>query len=166
MFEGSITKETLAEAFGSEIHYNISNPDEDAACFPDGTYWVICTNWAAQVKRVFGSRCEIWGFSCEDNPGTDMEDEAEGHDFAIVDGRFLVDGWVLNVGALTEQTVFDLEDPDDLLVVKKIYGARSNWERLVEFETELEQEGEAMRVIAMTGTSFDIALAPTLQMTT
>jgi hypothetical protein len=101
----------LETLFGEEGRYGISYPDDDESVFPDGTASVFCTNWAGYVLRVLGERCSLHGFSVDDNPGSAIAVSSGGHDFALVDGRWIVDGWVKNVECMADHSVFDLEDP-------------------------------------------------------
>lgn len=100
---------------------------------PDGSSAVCCTNYARHILAVLspeGYRVELVGFANKDNPASlcaKEEYHPEGHDFAIVNERFLVDPWVRLVAAVEQQIVYDLDDPVDLEKATQIYGLRQNW---------------------------------------
>lgn len=99
------------------------------AVFPDGTPWAFCSNWAIDLQRRLGSeRVALFGFWAGDNPLSEVSKIADGHDFAIVDARYIVDGWLVNVEQLHKTGVFDLEDDNDLGMIFKFYGNPLTWE--------------------------------------
>ncbi len=135
MFDKMINKEILEAQFGNDDNYDIRFEENYGSLFPDGTSAVFCTNYAIQVQRLLPDHHVIVvGFSNEDNPDCDAAKEnwGDGHDFAIVDDRYLVDPWARLVEAVRDQIVYDLEDADDLLLVEKIYGPRKNWKMVKE----------------------------------
>lgn len=102
--------------------------------FPDMTSAVVCTNYAHQIARALYPRpVIIRGFANQDNPQSRVAREAihpGGHDFAIVEGRFLVDPWIRLVACAAEQIVYDLEDPVDATAVRDLYGPAKCWSDL------------------------------------
>lgn len=124
-----LNEERLHALFSVEEHYGTVHEDAgDGAQFEDGTRWSTCTNWAAYVIRALGRRAAMFGFDDEMNPGSSIADDYGGHDFAVVDGRYIVDGWVTNVAGMSERCVFDLQNPEHADEILKLYGDRSNWE--------------------------------------
>lgn len=145
-------KDRLEAQYGVEANFNVKDSDgHECACFPDGTAWAICTNWAHYVRRIEGDRAHIYGFFGEDNPEAEINRVADGHDFALVDGRYLVDGWVRHVEGVADRAVFDLEDADDAEAVKRIYGDRNLWERGEANEASIDREPAHERERAMAG---------------
>jgi N12 class adenine-specific DNA methylase len=109
---------------------------EDAdgqSVFPDGSSATICTDYAEQIrKKLEGHEVQIVGLANENNPDCAVVREAwhpGGHDFAIVDHRWLIDPWARLVGAYREQIVYDLRDPEDTRKVAEIYGDPLKWDR-------------------------------------
>lgn len=106
---------------------------DTASLMPDGTSAVCCTNYAHHVRRVLGDMgCEVAvvGFANEDNPTSRcaiVEYHPGGHDFAIVDDRYLIDPWVRLVAAVEDQIFYDLNDPADAAKARDIYGPRECW---------------------------------------
>ena len=52
----------------------------------------------------------------------------DGHDFAIVAERFVVDYWAFRIARLTGTPVFDMNNADELQVVRHLYGNEQTWE--------------------------------------
>ena len=94
---------------------------------PGGQTMSICTFSARHVAKLLGEG-ELYGFQVQNNPSvTDREIIlADGHDFLVVQGRYIVDPWYKFMGA-SEQGVFDLQDQADLPKLKAIYGDPANW---------------------------------------
>ena len=91
---------------------------------------VTCTSYACEVQEELGAaRVKVMGFFCDDNPGTAVETVCDGHDFAVVDGRFVVDGWIKLVEQISDRVAFDLASPADADEVARLYGDRTKWER-------------------------------------
>lgn len=114
-------------------HLGKGNGPDTASLMPDGTSAVCCTNYAHHVRNVLGDMgCEVAvvGFANEDNPTSRcaiVEYHPGGHDFAIVDDRYLIDPWVRLVAAVEDQIFYDLNDPADAAKAQDIYGPRECW---------------------------------------
>lgn len=129
--EGNLKKklnesQELEDQFGPSATYGIKGER-----FPDKSdaYNCNCTNYARQVYRAFPDRTVIWGFDYQSNPtSAAARYYTTGHDFAIVDGRWIVDGWVKNAVPLSDRTIFDLENPNDADEIRRLYGDRDKWE--------------------------------------
>ncbi len=130
-----VNKEILEARFGNDDNYDIEFDENYGSTFSDGTSVVFCTSFAIQVQRLLPDHHVIVvGFNNEDNNDCDAAREkwGDGHDFAIVDDRYLVDPWARLVAGVRDQIVYDLEDAGDLSLVKKIYGLRKNWKTVRE----------------------------------
>jgi hypothetical protein len=151
------------EWFGDESNYNIKSQrawaeggeDEEGtengpSLFPSGGQWFICTDWADYVRRAYGKRAKLFGFSCEDNPAPGLE-YFDGHDFALVDDRYIVDGWLPNVEGLHHSAVIDLKDPKEKEIVAKFYGNPKLWDRNIGREKQIDKETPEQRAKAMRG---------------
>lgn len=101
---------------------------------------VVCTGFADAIRRKLPHRVRVLGFMCRDNPkAVGIARLADGHDFAVVDGRYVVDPWLTEVesGRITVHTgevvdlggrgVFDLMDDDDADLVAALYGDPATW---------------------------------------
>lgn len=129
---------TLEE--GEQIWRELGDKGPDTTSyFPDGTYAVVCTNYAAQILYALPDRTQIMGFANVDNPTSRVAKEEihpGGHDFAVIDGRWLVDPWIRLVASEGDQICFDLHDEKDAAIVLRDYGPQSCWSRLPEAEDE------------------------------
>ena len=119
--------------------------------FPSGQSAVECTGYALAIKSKLGDRAKVYGFYGEDNPTSEIGKDAGGHDFAVVDGRYIVDPWLTDVWG-GKKGVFDLENPDDQPEIKRLYGDRATWSAGVQEEPprsfEGLLEGQSQRVLA------------------
>lgn len=109
----------------------LPDPKPDAYSeLPNGGSGVCCTDYARLVAQRLPGRVEIYGFHNEDNPTSRVAREeihSGGHDFAVVDSRWLVDPWLVLVASEGEQLVFDLLDPTDNTLIGDIYGPLECW---------------------------------------
>jgi hypothetical protein len=105
--------------------------DLGGASFSDtGRSAAECTGYACAIHKKLGvDRVEVFGFSDEENPTSSIAEAAGGHDFAVVDGRFIVDPWLTDVEGLGEKGVFDLENPEDIKLAEGFYGDSQKWNR-------------------------------------
>lgn len=136
---------------------------EDGWLFPDGTRSSVCTNWAVYVRRALGPRAQIWGFFCEDNPrATGMAALAEGHDFAVLDERWILDGWMMHVAGVFEDPIIDMQDRANHRALEVFYGERRGWERNLHLErcTDMESACQRSRAMAGVGAKGSAAIPP------
>lgn len=144
----------LNTMFGNPDNYSSFHDEEEGvSLFPDRSQSFICTNWAGYVRRVLGVRVAIMGFYGDSNPASSIGADFGGHDFALVDGRWIVDAWAVDLSC-HDRAVLDLEHPDHAEAIGKLYGDRSKWERNVEFEKGIDRETPDERETAMIGTNF------------
>jgi len=107
-------------------------PDAESI-MPNDSSAVCCTNYAVHIRSVLGAlghEVAVVGFANQDNPTSLCaieEFHPGGHDFAIVDQRYLVDPWVRLVAGVEDQIVYDLSLNEDAEKAAKIYGPRSCW---------------------------------------
>lgn len=97
---------------------------------PDGGSAVCCTDYASYIFNQLPGRVRIYGFANEDNPTSRVAREEihpGGHDFAVVDERYIVDPWPRLVPGVLDQMVFDLTDPKDQALALDVYGPRTCW---------------------------------------
>jgi hypothetical protein len=96
----------------------------------------ICTYVASAVKMLEGSNVKIYGFSIYNNPDAEYfsdEEGDEGHHFAVLDGRYILDAWIYNnyqdyqANIKFNRSVFDLENKEDKKIIKYLYGNRNKW---------------------------------------
>lgn len=152
-----LNAEVLERLFGKEENYGtVEECTGDGALWPDGTRWSTCTNWAHYCARVLGKRAQTLGFFDDDNPDSAVASDYGGHDFSLVDGRWIVDGWLREVACMSNRIVFDLENPDDAADIAKFYGDRNTWE---ESGDDPSQEDPSLREVALSSSLFSQIIA-------
>lgn len=68
------------------------------------------------------------GYASDDNPSARIGDRyTSGHDFAIVENRWIVDYWGWRCLALLRLPILDMEDKHDRLIINMMYGPRKYW---------------------------------------
>jgi hypothetical protein len=124
---------TLAELQGfilslcAEEEYE---PNEGVWTFRSGGSCSRCTDSALKVVTAFGGR--MVGYYASDNPTAAIgEPDCEGHDFAIVANRFLVDYWAYRIAGIADRPVFDMSDSDEYARVQMLYGNREAWSEIL-----------------------------------
>ena len=159
MTDIALDKQTLLALFQDEANFGICEDGRDGQMiFPDGTAAAMCTNWAIYVRRVLGDRAAIYGFGDDENPDSEIAQTCGGHDFALVDDRFIVDPWDVHYEGLHTSAVLDLQDPAETDKIAQLYGPRENWKRSSELEKEIDAESGKMRSRHMEGTRFPLEL--------
>lgn len=91
----------------------------------DFGYGAVCTSHARYIAHM-ERKARIMGFSCEDNP-CDMSELAEGHDFAVIKDRFIVDTWLCHWEGAITKPVLDMKDKDDMALIRKWCGNPELW---------------------------------------
>lgn len=111
----------LVDALEAEV----TNSQHDGESqFADGSAACTCTNGARLICARAGQG-RVYGYRDSDNPGTVCGEFADGHDFAVIEDRYVVDYWIKWVACLSERAVFDvMADADE---VKRLYGDRLSW---------------------------------------
>lgn len=123
--DGQGNRYTLDE--GRAMLRDGSAPDDLQMVFPDGGSSTICTNYARAIAATLPGRAVVVGFFEQDNPGSRLAQIAGGHDFCVVDDRWIVDPWVRLVEGESNRICFDLTSEDDRAVILDLYGDRSRW---------------------------------------
>lgn len=97
-----------------------------------GVRYPRCTSSAEWLRLLLG-RGEVRGYSTDENPQALVGQHIFGHDFLVVDGRWLVDWWAVSYAGEHTHIVIDMQKQPDL--VRKYYGDPSTW-------TTLDAEGQ------------------------
>mgnify|MGYP003341012864 CR=1 FL=1 len=117
--------------------------EHEVSRLPNGAYAVCCTSCAERIielaMQAFGVRGEVFGWDVGKNPTSVVAgpthgahlDTGQGHDFAVIDGRYLVDPWAVHTECSSERAAFDLDDADDRCEVLRLYGDPRTWTRRV-----------------------------------
>lgn len=153
-------KEVLSEQFGSDeafglyfitddgeelslaqfeaLHEELGDDMPGAQSYlADGGSGVCCTDYASFIFKALPGRVQLFGFANEENPTCVIardEFHPGGHDFAVVDGRYLVDPWCLLVAGVQWPVVYDFRRPTDLALAALRYGPQSCWTHMTAAE--------------------------------
>lgn len=97
----------------------------------DPEHLATCTLTAKYIATQLGG--EVWGYQHDKNPTAVLGKWELGHDFALIDGRFLVDWWATEYGSKVAEHpgVLDLADPVDAARVRSWYGEKIRWVQVV-----------------------------------
>lgn len=88
----------------------------------------ICTEGAKKVAIEFGG--QVVGYHTADNPSAVVPKYVDGHDFALIAGRFVVDYWACHVAEEIDRAVFDLNDPEEAKLVRHYFGKQTAWQTI------------------------------------
>lgn len=131
------------ERLSTDEAMGIEWDSEGVSRLPNGSYAVCCTSCAERVIELatqhLGCGGEIFGWAAGTNPTSVIAgptngarlDTGQGHDFAIIDGRYLVDPWAKHTECSSDRAAFDLDDPLDRARVRQLYGDPRTWMRRV-----------------------------------
>ncbi|MBB4867170.1 hypothetical protein HNP46_006081 [Pseudomonas nitritireducens] len=130
----------FAKSEDRQVDYSTNLPEDEHAAqysgrefngvsvLPNGKEMFYCHHCADWVIEVLGTGMRA-GFFVEDNPVEDMAIvDAEGHNFAVIDGRFIVDVWLQHFTETSKQGVFDMHDPADHAAITHHFGDPSKWD--------------------------------------
>jgi hypothetical protein len=125
-----MTRSWLQERFGrpdSPGWSPVLVDDEEEVFSRTGAPAAMCWGSAREVVEELGAdRAVSTGYFCAPGSTALMADHADGHDLALVDGRFLVDGWLAHV-IDAGPCVLDLSDPGDLAQASRLHEPFSSW---------------------------------------
>ena len=119
----------LEARYGSDEALGVVwNEEEERSLLPDGEPVVICGFCAAYIVRLEGAG-KVVGFHDKVNPTAHAAGyPGGGHDFALIDDRYIVDPWVKETGLTSRRAVFDLLEPGDAEEIAWLYGDQAKWE--------------------------------------
>ena len=122
--------------------------DIESAIESNGSSFV-CSYVASAIKMLGGNRVKVYGFSNERNPTAtyfrDEDDPDEGHHFAVLDNRYIIDPWIYNNYQNPSKTfnkdVFDLQNKnsDNLKLIQSVYGDPKTWINITNSTPKFEQ---------------------------
>lgn len=95
--------------------------------FRDGSACAICTASANRIAQRFGG--VVLGYQSASNPAASIGLPAiDGHDFALIDDRWLVDYWAWHVAGIAAQPILNLSNAADRTAACVHYGPANVWE--------------------------------------
>jgi hypothetical protein len=85
----------------------------------------VCWEAAIATRRALGEGV-LFGYDADENPTALLGRSEGGHDFLIVEERFILDFWAC--AYYGHKPIYDmLEQPDE---VERLYGDKSKWEQI------------------------------------
>jgi len=131
--------------------YPVVVGDDGLRRLPDGSEWSDQLAWPSYARRILGERAEIMGFWSYENISARIANEiAERRDFALIDKRFILDGWLANIAG-HGNGLTDLGDQSLTALIRDHYGDPGRWERSEWLEGEVDAEPADLRQQVMTG---------------
>lgn len=90
-----------------------------------GHPFFICTNGAEWVRDNFFPEAVIMGYHHDNNPTAEIGEVEGGHDFLILDGRYIIDFWYRSTYENDSPILLDMEKDQSL--VSRYYGDPATW---------------------------------------
>ena len=136
------TTKGFREAFigQDDEFWDIEPGGEDYGCEfrKTGVSGVACTGYALEIwRKLGGERVKLYGFFLQDNEDSEIAMLSGGHDFAVVDDRWIVDPWVSDIEQMDVSGVYDLADEGDQEKILRLYGDREKWQQWPPQDIEL-----------------------------
>jgi hypothetical protein len=131
----------LERKYGSDEALGVRyNERSEFSELPDGGEAGRCTDCANFIARQEPpGTVKVMGYEEGANPTETASGARDpkrqgietngGHDFAIVEGRYLVDPWAVETAQTSDRAVFDLTDAGDRQRVRELYGDPETWEK-------------------------------------
>lgn len=133
--KGQLDRAWLDARFGEETSpgwspVNDGGEDGESTYSRTGGPTVMCWAGAREVVAELGEdRAVITGYVCSEGSHAALAEHADGHDLALVDGRFLVDTWAAHLVMETSRCVLDLADPADFAEAQRLHEPFEAWTR-------------------------------------
>ena len=124
----SLTSIELEQMFGCDEALGIYQDEDGQNLLPNGNAMFICTYVAEYIVEKIGGR--VMGFVSAENPKSIISRSYDGHDFALLSNRYIVDPWVKLFENYASKCVFDLKSDADQHLIKKIYGDKEKWKEI------------------------------------
>lgn len=126
----------LERRYGSDKALGVVwNQHHQYSELPDGSHACRCTDCAYFIVRREG-KGRVVGYAEGCNPEaaatgpTRRQMGNDGHDFAIIDDRYIVDPWVKETAGTSARAVLDLLSDVDAPEIRRLYGDPQTWEEV------------------------------------
>ena len=124
----SFTATELEEMFGTDQALGIYQDEDGQSLLPNGNAMFICTCVAEYIVEKIGGR--VMGFESDENSLSSISRSYDGHDFALIQDRYIIDPWVKLFENYASKCVFDLKSDADQHLIRKIYGDKEKWKEI------------------------------------
>lgn len=100
--------------------------EDEEWLFTDGSAAVLCTSSALLVAKQFSG--VVLGYKSTDNPTATIGlPDLDGHDFALIGNRWLIDYWAWRVTRTIASPILDLQEHEELSIAHQLYGPECQW---------------------------------------
>lgn len=125
----SLLRQPIERFVAALIAEETYDDEEGVWLFADGSPCSVCVSGAQRIAREFDGK--VVGYWSKANPAAAIGGAlCEGHDFALIAGRWIVDYWAFRVARIMQKPVLDLDSPQDRQLASRLLGAREAWEAL------------------------------------
>lgn len=136
-----LLKKYIARLIAEEVY----DDEEDIWIFKDGSPCSICTSASNMVARAFGG--DVVGYDSAMNPTAILGHSlCSGHDFAIIDERWIVDYWAYRVVKASSHVVLDLKNAREKKIVNRLYGCMNTWTKIISYKRGKQNDATAKLV--------------------
>lgn len=121
----TIDIEKITKAFQDEDNRLAELPETEEM----GNPFTICTNGARWLQEKFFPEAKVVGYQYDKNPSAEIGEWTLGHDFLLIENRYILDFWYKFIQGVEDCPVFiDIQTQPEL--VKRYYGDQTKWETL------------------------------------
>lgn len=125
----SVSRQRIERFVTALISEETFDDEEGVWLFADGSPCSVCVSGAKRIAREFEGG--VFGYWSKANPCAAIgRPLCEGHDFAVIAERWIVDYWAFHVARVMQTPVLDLESPQERQLVSRLLGEREAWEAL------------------------------------
>lgn len=139
--EGASVATPVDEGLGWRLKYNdeksvpmVRSSTEDAYEILGYGWAATCTSHAMYVAEK--EKGKVVGFMLKDNPAPRLAGICDGHDFALIDGRWIIDTWAAFWEEILPVAVIDIKDPNNAELVRAFFGDPAKWQVVRDFTGE------------------------------
>lgn len=90
-----------------------------------------CTSTACHIAKPLKGK--VMGYHHDDNPSA-LSEDAGGHDFAVIGGRYIADWWAGSYHDVPD--LWDMKNPTHMNEVRRLYGDPDKWTQMYDFEKQ------------------------------
>lgn len=125
----SLLRQRIERFVAALIAEETYDDEESVWLFADGSPCSVCASSAQRIAHEFDG--EVFGYWSKANRAAAIGGTlCEGHDFALIAGRWIVDYWAFRVARVMQTPVLDLDTPQDRQLASRLFGEREAWEAL------------------------------------
>lgn len=122
--------------------WDVQAREDGLLAFPDGSLWADPQGLPRHLRQRFGERVSIMGFWCHENPCSRLLGQVtERHDFAVLDGSWILDSWIPGVHGLDTRSVIHISEIEEKDNCHPLYGDPGRWEESLWLYPEFEADG-------------------------